>query len=83
MVASNEDIEQIKTLIEKKAEELGYDLTDNYPKIARAKANFFGLERWSKCPCDPDSDRACISQHCKDDIEADGQCHCHCYKRKE
>lgn len=56
-----------------------YELTEDAEKIANAKLNFFGESKWSKCPCDPDSDRACISKHCKEDIERDGVCHCNLY----
>ena len=36
-----------------------------------------------KCPCDPDSDRACISKHCRQDIENDGICHCQLYMKRK
>lgn len=76
-------IEQILNKIKEKANEHGYDLTDNAPKIAKAKTLFFGLEHWDRCPCDPNSDRGCISERCHQEIAKDGQCHCHCYKLKE
>ena len=44
---------------------------------------FFGVKKWMKCPCDPESDRACISKHCKEDIVKDGICHCGLHKKKE
>lgn len=60
----------------------GYELTKFAPKIAAAKERFFGEKDWSKCPCDPDSDRSCISEHCHQDIKLHGHCHCNCYKLK-
>lgn len=60
----------------------GYDLTEYAPKIARAKLKFFGVDKWFKCPCDPDSDRSCISEHCHKDIKEFGHCHCNCFKLK-
>lgn len=60
----------------------GYDLTQHAPKIAAAKDRFFGENEWFKCPCDPDSDRQCISEHCHKDILENGHCHCNCYKLK-
>ena len=48
-----------------------------------AKFRFFGEDDWARCPCDPDSDRACISEHCHKDIATNGHCHCNCYCRKD
>lgn len=59
----------------------GYEVTDNIDKIANAKLRFFGCQQWAKCPCDPHSDRACISKHCKEDIAKDGVCHCNLYRK--
>ena len=74
------DIEDyIKQQIEKTADESGYGLTQFADRIAKAKSRFFGADEWQRCPCDPDSDRACISDRCKQEIEADGHCHCNCY----
>ena len=64
------------------AESEGFDLTENLPAIARAKTRFFGVEDWRKCPCDRDSDRACISTRCFAEIMRDGVCHCNLYKRR-
>lgn len=75
--------EKILENITKLAKENGYDLTKHAPKIAMAKFRFFGEDDWARCPCDPDSDRACISEHCHKDIEKNGTCHCHCYCRKD
>lgn len=63
------------------ADKYGYTLTDNAPKIAKVKERFFTADEWYRCPCDPDSDRYCISDRCKQEIETDGVCHCHCYKK--
>lgn len=60
----------------------GYELTEFASKIAAAKERFFGEKDWSKCPCDPDSDRSCISEHCHQDIKLHGHCHCNCYRLK-
>lgn len=76
------DEEKILQFMTQKALENGYFLTENASKIAKAKMRFFGLEHWKKCPCDPNSDRACISSHCKKDIEQLGICHCSCYGKK-
>jgi len=77
-----EDLELIKEKIRQTAEKNNLDLTDNLDKIVKAKCMFFGTKLWMKCPCDPDSDRACISKHCKQDIENNGICHCGLYKKK-
>ena len=76
---SEKILENIKQL----AKENGYDLTKHAPKIAMAKFRFFGEDDWARCPCDPDSDRACISEHCHKDIATNGHCHCNCYCRKD
>lgn len=78
-----EDLELIKEKIRQTAEKNNLDLTDNLDKIAKAKCIFFGTKLWMKCPCDPDSDRACISKHCKQDIENNGICHCGLYKKRK
>jgi hypothetical protein len=69
--------------IKQLAAENGYELTEYAEKIAKAKERFFGEEEWQRCPCDPNSDRACISDRCKEEIARDGHCHCNCYKAKE
>lgn len=61
----------------------GYNLTKYAPNIAKAKCRFFGVKDWQRCPCDPDSDRACISAHCHQDIKTDGHCHCNAYEPME
>ena len=78
-----EDIDFIKDKIRDISERNGYDLTDKLDEIAKAKCMFFGVKKWMKCPCDPESDRACISKHCKEDIAKDGICHCGLHKKKE
>ena len=72
-------ITKIVDKFKKLADVNGYTLTENAEKIANAKLNFFGEKQWAKCPCDPESDRACISKRCKEDIERDGICHCSLY----
>ena len=67
--------------IKEMADKYGYTLTDNAPKIAKVKERFFTADEWHRCPCDPDSDRYCISDRCKQEIETDGVCHCHCYMK--
>lgn len=69
----------IEKLIEEEATANGYGLTKFYTKIAKAKERFFGEEDWRRCPCDPESDRACISARCRREIETNGACHCNCY----
>jgi len=76
------ELEEIKEKIRKTAERNNLDLTDNLDRIAKTKLMFFGTKLWVKCPCDPESDRACISKHCRQDIENDGLCHCQLYKKK-
>ena len=76
------ELEEIKEKIRKTAERNNLELTDNLDRIAKAKLMFFGTKLWVKCPCDPESDRACISKHCRQDIENDGLCHCQLYKKK-
>lgn len=78
--------DETKTIIEKIkriATANGYALTDNVEKIARAKNAFFSVNKWACCPCDPGNDRACISIHCRKDIELNGVCHCNLYKKAE
>lgn len=65
--------------IKQKAEENGYGLTPFAEKIAQAKERFFGEAEWERCPCDPISDRSCISERCHHDIMTEGHCHCNCY----
>lgn len=77
-------IEQRREIVAKikaTAERNGYNLTDNLDRIANAKFSFFGCKKWALCPCDPGSDRACISKHCKEDIAKDGICHCNLYRK--
>ena len=80
---SLEDIEEAKTRLRSIAKEHGYELSGNLESIAKAKLRFFGLENLRLCPCDRNSDRACVSEHCKQDIEKDGICHCSLMKKKE
>lgn len=79
---SMDDLEEVKSNIKKIAEENGYEVSGNLDNIAKAKLRFFGKEQFRLCPCDRNSDRACISEHCKRDIETDGICHCSLMKKK-
>lgn len=73
----------ILSQMRKMCEEAGFAETANIEKIARAKNMMFGLNEWHRCPCDGNNpERSCISARCKQDIEANGECHCHCYKKK-
>jgi hypothetical protein len=78
---SLEDIEEAKNRLKEIAKENGYELSGNLESIAKAKLRFFGLENLRLCPCDRNSDRACVSEHCKQDIEKDGICHCSLMKK--
>jgi hypothetical protein len=78
---SQEDLEEVKAKLVKIAEEHGYGLSGNLDNIAKAKLRFFGLDNFRLCPCDRNSDRACVSGHCKQDIERDGICHCSLMKK--
>ncbi|MBE6453592.1 MAG: hypothetical protein E7017_01735 [Alphaproteobacteria bacterium] len=75
------DTQSIIEKIKNAAKSNGYQLTDNVEKIARAKNAFFGSTKWARCPCDPESDRACISKRCRQDIADHGVCHCNLYKK--
>lgn len=60
----------------------GYVPTKNVEKIAKAKTMMFGEKEWNRCPCDGmNENRYCISETCRNDIERDGECHCHCYTK--
>lgn len=77
-----EDIEEAKNRLKEIAKDNGYELSGNLESIAKAKLRFFGLENLRLCPCDRESDRACVSEHCKQDIERDGICHCSLMKKQ-
>lgn len=65
-------------------EKAGYTTTNNVQKIANAKKMMFGEEEWQRCPCDGQNPkRYCISEQCRKDIEENGECHCHCYRKKD
>lgn len=74
------------TILDKMLEncaQAGYTTTKNVEKIAKAKKMMFGEEEWQRCPCDGNNPaRFCISETCRADIERDGECHCHCYRKK-
>ncbi len=74
---------EIELLMLKNCEEEGLLPTQNLPKIAKAKARFFGKDNWRRCPCDAQNDaRFCTSTKCWEDIREKGVCHCNCYKPK-
>ena len=68
--------------IGKLAKENGYNLTEYAPRIAKVKLRLFGTD-WKRCPCDPNSDRSCISKKCREDIEQTGRCHCNCFTKEQ
>ena len=70
-------VEEIKKL----AKENNFGLTDNAARIANAKLRFFGIDEWKKCPCVNDDEHACISPKCREQIEKEGVCHCHLFKK--
>lgn len=71
--------EELKEKMLELAEANGLQPTENFDRIVKAKMRFgIGLG----CPCDRNSERACISDKCKQDIERDGICHCRCYTKK-
>ena len=77
-----EEIELAKKMLQAKADAEGYKTSKNLENIAKAKLRMFGIDNLFRCPCDPSSDRACISEHCRMDIKKDSQCHCHLFERK-
>lgn len=77
-----EEIELAKKMLQAKADAEGYKTSKNLENIAKAKLRMFGIENLFRCPCDPNSDRACISEHCRIDIEKDSYCHCHLFEGK-
>lgn len=73
--------EEILQEMLKKCAAAGFVPTDNAPRIAQTKS-VICKDDWKRCPCDkPKSERFCISDLCKSDIERDGICHCRCYKK--
>ena len=77
-----EEIELAKKMLQEKADAEGYKTSKNLENIAKAKLRMFGIDNLFRCPCDPISDRACISEHCRMDIKKDSYCHCHLFERK-
>lgn len=78
--------EEIQRRIQELANNLGYEIKlKNLPKIAKAKERFFGLDKWSKCPCYPpeDKEHGCGSAACAKDIEKNGICHCNLFLRRK
>lgn len=65
-----------------RAEQAGVEPTELLDKIAAARIRF-GLDI-TECPCaKEDKDRGCISAKCLREIQEQGICHCHCFKRVE
>lgn len=65
-----------------KCQKEGFCPTPNAEKIAKAKNMMFGETQWERCPCDgQNEERYCISDVCRQDIDRDGVCHCHCYTK--
>lgn len=73
------EIEKAKKMLQAKADAEGYKTTKYLENIAKAKLRSFGIGELFRCPCDPNSDRACISEHCRNDIARDGHCHCNLF----
>lgn len=63
-----------------KAKERGVYPNKNTQKIANFRIRS-GLPI-EKCPCDPNSDRGCISDRCYKEIQENGICHCKCFERE-
>lgn len=74
------------TILDKMLEncaQAGYATTKNVEKIAKAKKMMFGEEEWQRCPCDGNNLPVfAFPKTCRADIERDGECHCHCYRKK-
>jgi len=77
------DVETILAKMRESEEREGFGETENIEKIARAKNMMFGLENWQRCPCDgQNEERFCGSDLCREDVNRDGVCHCHCFTKK-
>ncbi|MFV0625961.1 MAG: hypothetical protein ACK5N8_01245 [Alphaproteobacteria bacterium] len=77
-------MEEILEKMLKQCSEAGLFPTKNINKVARAKSIMFSKEEWKRCPCDAsNSQRSCISEMCKNDIETKGVCHCNCYAKEK
>ena len=70
-------IEEMRSI----AKKYNVELTDNAPKIARARV--LTDCPLSLCICDRnDLERGCISPKCMKEIEEEGICHCKCFRKK-
>lgn len=77
-------MEEILEKMLKQCSEAGYFPTKNINKVARAKTMMFPEGEWKRCPCDAqNSERSCISELCRKDIESKGVCHCNCYAKTQ
>lgn len=74
---------EIRIELEKIAKDNNYTLTNNVDRIINAKLRFFGESNWRNCPCVQDSEHACLSDACRQQIESKGGCHCNLFKRGE
>lgn len=71
--------EEMLQQIEIIAKQHNVQLTENAPKVAKARAMMdCPLD---KCICEPNNkERFCISKKCMAEIKEKGICHCRCYK---
>lgn len=60
-----------------------YRITANITRIAKAKARFFGVDKWNRCPCYPpdDTEHGCGSVACDKQIKESGICHCNLFTK--
>lgn len=73
-------IEEYMDILEDIARENNLELTDNAIKIStfRYRHNL----PITVCPCEQDAkDRGCIGSKCWEEINRDGICLCHCFKK--
>ena len=63
------------------AKRKGVEPTEYFDRVVLAKTLMkLGLD----CPCAKDDrERYCISDKCFKEIQDKGECHCHCWKRKD
>jgi hypothetical protein len=73
--------EQMYQEMLEKAKQRGVYPNKNAKKIAAFRVRA-GLPI-TKCPCDPNSDRGCISKRCYMEIIDNGICHCRCFTKED
>lgn len=74
---------ELREIMLEKCKTAGFEPTENFDKIVKAKERM-GISL--KCPCcpkDKDDGRFCISELCAEEILKNGRCHCGCFKRKD